>query len=730
MSKAVIYGHVSPNVIDGSSIWLVSIAEALSRIFDEVYVQLKEKVRDQRLVSSVTKLQNVYLIEPDEDLTVEAASKAVADFLSTEDVDVVLVRGFDAANAFCMNLDIAPKLWSYVTELPFPPQKLSRNNMNRLERIASRSRRVFAQTEAARSYLEAIVPSAAGKTVLLPPMIPDQGFRARGEQSDGGELKIVYAGKLAKDWRTFEMLDLPRALAEVGVAAKLTVVGSKFNHARDESYWVDKMRSALQRYDADPESGVHWAGAKTREETLTIIANSDLGIGWRSSALDSSLEISTKALEYAAAGTPPIVNRTEDHEDLLGPDYPFFVDGHDDVVAVAAKIKNGLMHFGEARSASVDAAEYYSMAAAVDRLRRIFANAGVQATGNAHVPRSKARQRVVIASHDMKFMGELMDYLSRSAEFEVRQDRWDSLHDHDEEASAELANWADIVFCEWAGPALAWYSRKKPKGTRLYSRLHRFELDGPWLADVDWTAVDGMVFVSELYRRMAIEQLHIDPSVTHVIPNAVDLDDFDRPKLPTARFTLGFIGMVPIHKRPDRAIVLLQELLQHDDRYVLRFKGRLPWEYPYEWKNAVQKQLYLEFFHEVVSDKEVLNHVVFDNFSADVASWQRRIGFMLSPSEVESFHMAPAEGMAARSIPIFWQREGVSEIFGSEFASRTLDENVRYILEARDEAIFNERGNYVREVAAKWAPNVLMAKWRMLFLGRDSRDTRVALSGL
>ena len=719
MSTVVIYGHVSPNIIDGSSIWLMSIAETLSGIFDQVYVQLKDRLENDRLVSSVKGVPNVNIVEPKgmKSLSVEDATAEVAKLVDQVSAEAVIVRGFDAANAFCMNGTIAPLLWSYVTELPFPTQKLSRNNRNRLERIAGRSRRMFAQTEAARAYLEAIVPSAAGKTVLLPPMIPDGAFRS-GATANSPEkpLQLVYAGKLAKDWRTFEMLELPKALALRGVDAVLTVVGNKFNHAADEAYWVDKMRDALQGADRDPHSGVKWLGALSRERTLEVISKADLGIGWRSPALDSSLEISTKALEYGAARTAPIINRTADHERLLGVDYPFFVKGDDAVEDVAEKIARGLPKFADAVDVSYRASTAYSMTAARERLRDAFERSRAGDNGERT---AKAKRRVVIASHDMKFMGELMDYLERSSEFEVEQDQWESLHVHDQKRSRELADWADVVFCEWAGPSLAWYSKNKPPHVRLFSRLHRFELAGPWLANVDWANVDGMVFVSELYRRMAIEQLPIDPAQTHVIPNAVDMSDFDRPKLPDARFTLGFIGMVPIHKRPDRAVSLLKALLEHDDRYVLRFKGRMPWEYPYEWKNPVQKQLYLEFFKDTLSDEGLLEHIAFDGFSADVASWQRKIGFMLSPSEVESFHMAPAEGMAARSIPIFWDREGVDEIFGPEFAGRTMEEQVAYILEARDQNVFEAMGEEMRKVARRWDPKLLMKSWRDLFLKRE-----------
>ncbi|QRP61481.1 glycosyl transferase [Corynebacterium minutissimum] len=711
MSKAILYGDISPNVIDGSSIWLVSMAELLAGIFDEVHFQLKQPVKDDKLMSSLAELVNVTIYEPQVDeLDPESAALACEALVKQLQPTAVVCRGINACNAFCLRNAIAPLLWSYVTELPFPPERISPNNRNRLSRIAQRSRRLFAQTESARSYLEAIAPPAAGKVVLLNPMIPDSYFSKSKEMPwpPNGELRIVYSGKFARDWKTLEMLELPRALRKLGVPASLTVVGDKFNRDLNDPTWLARMQEALSSAHNDPESGVRWLGGLPRSESMNEIAAADLGLGWRTPQLDGGLEISTKALEYGACRTIPIINQTHSNEEHFGSDYPFFVTSDATVDDLAETIVNALPSGLSASARAFAASAAYSMEQTRIRIARAFERSGALASFNSN---DSSVTKVVIASHDLKFMGELMDHLQRSPKFEVQVDRWSTLHEHDEQESLRLLAWADTIFCEWAGPSLAWYSKQNLGNTRLVSRLHRFELDGPWMSDVNWDTVSGMIFVSELYRRMALEKLPIQYEQTSVIPNAVDLDDFDRPKNADARFTLGFVGMVPIHKRPDRALTLLERLLAVDDRYILRFKGRMPWEYPYEWKNPIQKQMYLEFFNRIGSDPILRRHIIFDDFSADVASWQRNIGFILSPSEVESFHMAPAEGMAARSVPIFWKRPGVDEIFGKEFLLNSLEEAVTLILDCRDEATFVSKGEYARSTVARWDPSVLLPLW-------------------
>ena len=64
MSIAVVYGDISPNVVDGSSIWLMSITETLSKTCDEVHLQLKMKPDNYRLIQSVDRIENVVLHLP------------------------------------------------------------------------------------------------------------------------------------------------------------------------------------------------------------------------------------------------------------------------------------------------------------------------------------------------------------------------------------------------------------------------------------------------------------------------------------------------------------------------------------------------------------------------------------------------------------------------------------------------------------------------------------------
>lgn len=717
----LLYGDVSPNITDGSSIWLATMAEMLSGIFDQVHLLLKEVETTRRVLTPVHDLPNVTFHPPlaaaeaPEDsegsfrLVPRRAAQRIATLAREIGPEAIVTRGTDVAAFVSGNPELAQIHWAYITDLPYPPDRISTNNLTKLQRIAERAHRMFAQTEDARSYLESIAPAAAGKTVLLTPTVPDRYFLGADEQGRGDlpPLRLVYSGKFARDWRTLEMIALPGALAELGVEAELVLIGDKVQADPADPDWAPAMQEALASISAGEVPGVSWLGGMDRASTIAEIRRADVGIGWRSHALDGSLELSTKALEYSAAGTPPLLNGSMSNRMVWGEQYPLFCQ--DDLRSAALALRDGLPVLDEVRRTAAARVGAYSLSRATERLRTAFRR------GSALLapPRGPVPTKVLVASHDLKFFGEIVDWLENSPDFEVRIDRWSKLAEHDAAMSTQLLEWADVIFCEWAGPNLAWYSRHKKPGQRLVARLHRFEINGPWWPQVATDAIDEMVYVSDYFRRRAEAALGLGQIPSRVIPNTLDTLDLDRPKLPGAEFHLGLIGFVSFGKRPDRALDLLSSLLEVDDRYVLHLKGRMPWEYAYEWNKPAQRHLYLDVFDRLRTEAQLRDHVVFDEFSPDIASWLRGIGTVLSPSvdEFESFHLAPAEGMASGAAAVFWDREGVDELFGSDLIASTIEEARDRVLALRSAETREAVARTARQRVAQWDIEELSAAW-------------------
>lgn len=714
--QIVVYGDINLNIIDGSAAWLVSLAETLSLTDSTVHVVLKAAITTDRLLTRIVGLPNVevHAAAPDtgfEAMSIPRAVTHLEEVVASTGASVVIVRGRELADAASQS-SLSPILWSYVTDYAFPSTLLPPAQLAQLRRIAGNSRRVFMQTEEARSYFESIVPEAAGKTLLMTPTVPDDFFVDRTTRDDG-PVRLVYAGKLHPDWRTLEMLDLPKILSERGISASLTLLGDKIS--APEPTWTDAMRAGLEA----PDPLVTWGGGMPREEAVAEVARADIGLSWRSDALDSSLEVSTKMLEYAASGTPPLLNRTAAHEDLFGTDYPLFVE-HDDANHVAHVIADALEGLDETAAKAQAVARRYSSSSTAERLESYFRRTEPDLLS---FPKRAEPLRVVLASYDFKFAGELVDTLLQRPDIELRFDRWTRANEHDEAESQRLLDWADVVICEWAAMNAVWYSHHIRPDQRLLVRLHRYELTTSWVAEMDISRVDHVITVSSYFRDEVLRATAWAPNKVTVIPNGLDALDLNRPKRRSAKHSLALIGFFPLLKRPDRAVDLLEALLERDERFTLTLRGRMPWEWPWEWRRPSVQEAYLALFDRIGSSPALREHVIFEGFGPDMSNALRGFGWVLSPSSLESFHLAPAEGMASGSIPVLWPRTGVREIFGDDNVFGSIPQAVEYIVETtNDPQRWAEEAQKAQRIASQFDTASVGSRWLNLIF-RDAETT-------
>jgi len=706
--KVLLYGDVDLNIMDGSAVWLQSMTEALVKAGCSVDVLLKASVITNRILGEIQKLPNLRVINdfPDNSAvqkkhTPRSASQRIVEMDSSGRYDVVVTRGFKIARLLAGSRRLTGRLWPYITDYPQAAKDITQPFIDEMSDIATESARVFVQTEDARSFLEYHVPSLAGKAVLLPPMIPDSIRPSEGQKVWSGELKAVYSGKFAKLWRTDAMCELPTKLRSSGYLFSLTMVGDKIQREPTDPEWVNHMTDALSR------PGVDWAGGMSRDEALARVAVADVGLSWRDPKLDASHEISTKTLEYIALGVPPILNNTAAHVELLGEDYPLFVSD-DTIVDRLAEVVAHPSLLDHARRACLAAVEHHRVSAVANYLSRLF-----DAYGPATQVQSDLPLRVLVASHDLKFAADIIAEWRRQKQVSLTFDRWQTLHTHDVAQSRAKLDDADIVFCEWAGPNAVWYSREKRARQKLVVRLHMFELGGPWLHDINWDAVDALVVVSEYYRKLVLEAVPIAASKVLVIPNSIDKLDLARPKIAGAEYHLGLVGTVPLRKRFDRALDLLELLLERDSRFTLHIRGRMPQEYPWEWRKPVVREFYMEQFQRAFVRAPLRGHVAWDYFGPDMASWLRRIGWVLSPSTDESFHLAPMEGAGSGAVPVIWDREGAPDIFGERWLKRDAAEAADFISNAiRHETAYAEEREAALRHASEFDVSRVMPAWR------------------
>jgi len=685
--SALVYGDVDLNLLDGSAIWLQSVTQALVAAGCAVTLVLKAQVRTDRLVAPLRGIPEVTIRSPHDEgllpglteasLTVPQAIAALAlvDKAGREGGrphDLVVLRGRALVSAAARDGAFDGRLWSYLTDVPQAVPAVTPKAAEDLTIIARASRYLLCQTEELRCFLEGSVAAACGKSVLFPPVLPALDIHRDPERKvapPGTPLKLVYTGKFAPRWNTLEMTRLPALLSARGVDAEVHMVGDKVhNDPRDPTY-AKRMRGALGEVGAPTLSGVIWHGGQSRAEAMRLAAAGDVGLSWRHPELDSSLELSTKVLEFGQLGLPVILNRTPMHEALLGADYPLFAASIDDVADVAASVLDPAV-FALAASRTSAAAASFALDRAAERLRTYLARA-VRPSVAAGSGGSGTRLRVVIAGHDLKFYNTIIQYYQLQPDLEVRVDQWAALGEHDEAKSRELAEWADVIVCEWCGPNAVWYSRHKRRSARLLVRLHRFELDSPYPAQVKIGNVDQVICVSDYYAQLTRQKTGWPAAKVITVPNALDMLQFDRPKLDGARFHLGMTSMVPRRKRLDLALDVLEELRRDDDRYQLFVKSGMPWELWWVWQHQEERSHYFDAFRRVQRSPLLRGAVVFDDGGPDVPAWLRRIGFILSTSDDESFHMAPAEGMASRAVPVIRHWPGAETIYDTRWIKET-----------------------------------------------------------
>ncbi|MBD3896229.1 glycosyltransferase family 1 protein [Halomonas sp. ML-15] len=652
-----IYGDVNANIMDGSSIWLRNIAKLCSGVPNaQVDLFLKAPIERWQVLDELCGIDNISIIEPeagetepDNALSASNAIKLIRRRARQNSYTAVILRGMELCREAALSEVLSGRIWSYLTDIPQRYSDVTEEKLISLNDIVESSRYVLCQTEEMRNFLGNIIRDGHHKLVLLPPMVPDEAFFQKGQRENQQEkLKVFYSGKFAPAWAVGTLVDLSESVGSLSI----TIAGDKFHRVPSDPEFKIRLENKFST-----STHVDWLGALTPGQVFEQMRSMQLGYAWRDPEMDESLELSTKLLEYGAAGLAVITNPTPAHKALLGEDYPFFASDKDNLEGLIKSLPQRTAEIEEAGELCRRVARQFSFGELQIRFNALF----------SRVYRDLNRSRtlkVVLAGHDLKFARELIEYFESRVDIELKIDYWRSLREHDEYESKKLAEWADIVFCEWCAGNAVWYSENiNPSKTNLFIRFHRIEILMEFAPKVRMEAVEKVLFVGPHFLRQAREKFSWPMEKLSLLPNFVDTEMYRREKFKGAEFNLGLIGFVPRLKRLDRALDILKELRKKDKRYTLFIKGRFPWEYPWIWRKDEEREFYEECFRRIREDDDLSGAVVFDPFGNDVALWLRKIGVILSVSDIESFHMALAEGIASGAYPLLWKREGVDELF-------------------------------------------------------------------
>lgn len=296
--------------------------------------------------------------------------------------------------------------------------------------------------------------------------------------------------------------------------------------------------------------------------------------------------------------------------------------------------------------------------------------------------------KILIAGHDLKFINFYIDYLNEKGH-EVRIDKWENHVGHNVQVSYELLNWADIILCEWGLGNTIFYSQHKRKNQKLIVRMHRQELETTYLSQANFEKIDKFITVSPYIYEEFCRSFNIARSKMHLIYNNVNLNKFRKINNSNREFKIGMVGYLPKLKRLDIALNIFSDLYERDNRYTLHFKGKKPEELRWLWRIDEEREFYEEQFQRI--DNAIWKDNVFFEPFGDVVEFYNNMEFVLSVSDVESFHLAAAEGMACGAVPIISNWEGSETIYNKKFIVENLETVSEYINDVRkNKEIYNE----------------------------------------
>jgi glycosyltransferase involved in cell wall biosynthesis len=212
------------------------------------------------------------------------------------------------------------------------------------------------------------------------------------------------------------------------------------------------------------------------------------------------------------------------------------------------------------------------------------------------------------------------------------------------------------------------YSHNLPSGKGLIVRLHRVELGTDYPDQLNADNVNYLVTIAPMYAEKVRQRLpRLAARVVH-IPQPIDCQSLKAKKLVGSGFRLGMLGWCPRLKRPDQALEIFELLWRRDRRYQLFFKGRFPTELRWVWQREDERAYYQEFMARL-NRAPWRDAVCFEPFGDDVSTWFRKIGFILSVSDVEGCHVSVSEGMASGAVPVLLPWEGAELVYPPEYVA-------------------------------------------------------------
>ncbi|QPG06018.1 glycosyltransferase [Salinimonas marina] len=677
-SRVIIYGDISPNVLDGSSIWLTSITNIVSSNSPAILL-LKDNIKNEKVVSNIKRLNQLTIIQPKDigciaPFDIYSATEALS-LLNAHlpKLTALITRGVDFSFEISKRKDFTGMHYPYLTdfyEINDSGFSLVDEKVAKVKEIVLNARKVLYQTPDIKRKIEEILGYKADG-FILPPSIPDEFIKFKNNNiANNKVINIGYAGKVQLRWGVIELIEEIERQIKKGRHIRLHIATGKiFGKGEIGSLFVQKVKQLLQ------QDYITLYDSLSREGAVELMSRMDLVWCYRDPILeDSTLELSTKLVETAALGKPCIAYRSNINKQFLGQDYPFLIDSLSDLTYLLESFESLKKESLESlNKLSYKISESYTFTALQRKLRD-----ELEVVSDS----PRVRKKIAVSGHDLKFIYSYISYL-RTQGAEVCIDPWEWGRGVNLDISEYYSDWAEVILCEWGLANLVWHADNKKSGKKLIARLHAQEIRrkaAQFGYAVKADNVDSWIFVSPVILNKAIQMFGLDRKKVHYVPNWVGENRFFDSKS-EVRTRLGMVGIVPTSKRFDRALDLVSALNSKGLKVDLYCKGHRPEDLPFMSAPGRKHELeyYQENYKRIDENPNLKGHVFFDEWGNDVEIWYRKISFILSPSDNESFHYALADGVMAGCIPIIWPWEGAEATYKKEWVIEDIEEAVEKV---------------------------------------------------
>jgi glycosyltransferase involved in cell wall biosynthesis len=159
-----------------------------------------------------------------------------------------------------------------------------------------------------------------------------------------------------------------------------------------------------------------------------------------------------------------------------------------------------------------------------------------------------------------------------------------------------------------------------------------------------------------------------------------------------------------------------------DRRFTLVVRSKMPWRNRLAWADPAQRAFTGECFARIDQDPLLRDAVIFDPAGRDMARWFRRVGHVLSTSDVEGCHTAVAEGMASGAVPVVRPWPGAAEVYDPRWVYDGLDPAAEAVLAGADADHWRVRASEAQaEIRRSHDPAAVVAAWADLLHGDIER---------